>query len=145
MQTFEQILGKIKSIKAERKITNVEFAKLTNLPSTTINRILSGDTQNPTIETILPMCIALGISLDELMGLKTSDSSPVSAPVVTALDSYAELLKEKDERIKELKEEKEKIRKEKLRFGVALACIVGFLLLLLTVDILNGHFGYFRY
>ena len=59
--------------------------------------------------------------------------------------AYAELLREKDERIKDLKDEHEKLRKEKKGIGFALACIVGFVIILLTIDILNGNFGYFRY
>lgn len=145
MEISEQILGKIKAITDERKITNVELAKLANIPLSTVTKILNGTTPNPTIANILPMCIALGISLDEISGLKTSDTPSVATPVATTLDSYAELLKEKDERIKELKEEKEKMRKEKHRTAIGLVGIVAFVLLLLTVDLLNGHFGYFRY
>ena len=140
-----QYIDKIKAVKEERDITNAEIAKLSNLPLPTITRIFNGSTPNPTFETLAQIAIALGMSLDEIAGLKTSNAPPIAAPIATALDSYAELLKEKDERIKELKDEKEKERKEKHKLAFAFFCFVGVVLIILVVDILNGHFGYFRY
>lgn len=139
------ILEKLKVYKRDKGLTNAEIARLSNIPETTITKVFNGATPDPRFETIAQIAIAMGISMDELAGLRTTEPTPVSAPVVATLDSYAELLKEKDERIKELKEEVKEVRKEKHRFAIALACIVGFVLLVLTVDILNGHFGYFRY
>lgn len=138
-------LERLKALKEDRDLTNAEIARLSNIPLPTITRIFNGSTPNPTFETFVQIAIALGASLDEIAGLKQPEAPPVDAPIENALSSYAELLKEKDERIKDLKEEKEKMRKEKTRFGLALVCVVGFVLLLLTVDIMNGHFGYFRY
>lgn len=138
-------LERLKALKEERDITNAEIARLSNIPLPTITRIFNGSTPNPTFETFSNIAIALGASLDEIAGLKTAEPTPITAPVVATLDSYAELLKEKDNRIIDLKEEKEKMRKEKQRFAIALACVVGFVMLLLTIDILNGNFGYFRY
>lgn len=140
-----QYLEKLKAFKEERDLTNAEIARLSNIPLATITRIFNGSTPNPTFETISQIAIALGASIDEIAGLKSHDPEPMTSPVETTLTSYAELLKEKDERIKDLKEEKEKMRKEKFMFGIALACVVAFVLTLLTVDIMNGHFGYFRY
>ena len=138
-------LERLKALKEERDITNAEIARLSNIPLATITRIFNGSTPNPTFETFSNIAIALGASLDEIAGLKTAEPTPVTAPIVTTLDSYAELLREKDERIRDLKEEHESIRKEKRKLGIALACVVGFVILLLTIDILNGNFGYFRY
>lgn len=138
-------LDRLKALKEERDLTNAEISKLSNIPLATITRIFNGSTPNPTFESFAQIAIALGASLDEIAGLKQPEAPPVDARIENTLVSYAELLREKDERIKDLKEEKEKMRKEKQRFGIALACVVGFILLLLTVDILNGHFGYFRY
>lgn len=145
-------IAKLQKIKEERGLTLVEISKISNLPLTTVTRIFNGQTPNPSFETVSQIAIALGTSLDELAGLKTPDPTPVAAPVVAALDSYAELIKEKDERIRELKEEKEKmreekeqVRKEKHRVALGLACVVAFMLVLLTIDVMNGHFGYFRY
>lgn len=140
-----QYLEKLQALKEQRKLTYNEIAQLSNIPETTVTRILNGRTQNPTLDNVIPIAIALGVSLDEVFGLSQPKEENFATPVATTLDSYAELLKEKDERIKDLKEEHEKMRKEKQRYGFALACVVAFVMLLLTIDILNGNFGYFRY
>lgn len=138
-------IEKLKMIKEEKDITNLEIAKLSNIPLATVTRIFNGNTPNPTFETISQIAIALGVSLDEIIGLKQPDETPISSPIETTLNSYIELLKIKDDRISELKDEKEKERKEKLWVAGALVVFVVFVLTILTVDIMNGHFGYFTY
>ena len=101
---------KLKVIRDEKKITNVEIAKISNIPLATVTRVFNGQTPNPTFETISRIALSLGISLDELIGLKEPNESPVAPPIETALNSYSELLQEKDIRINELKEEKARPR-----------------------------------
>ena len=134
---------KLKMIKKEKGLSNAEIAKIAETPVATVTRIFNGQTPNPTFETISRIAISMGASLDELTGLKQPEAPPISSPIETALSSYAELLKEKDDRIKELKEEKERVRKEKNKVFIILVGVLTFLLVLLTVDLLNGHFGYF--
>lgn len=138
-------LEQLKRLKDQSNLTNAEIARLSNVPLATITRVFNGSTPNPTFETFVHIAIALGVSLDEIAGLKQSEEPSIAAPIESTLSSYAELLREKDERIKELKEEKEQTHREKFHLSIVLACVMAFLLLLLTVDILNGHFGYFRY
>lgn len=135
---------KLKVIRDDKKITNVEIAKLSNIPLATVTRVFNGQTPNPTFETISRIALALGISLDELIGLKEPDEPPVAPRIETTLNSYSELLQEKDERIRELKEEKERERKDRYRVTSVLICVVCFLLLLLAFDLINGQLGYFR-
>lgn len=131
-------VDKLKAIRDEKHLSNVEIAKLSDTPLATITRVFNGQTPNPTFETISRIAIAMGVSLDELTGFKPTDAPPIPSRIETALNSYSELLKEKDDRIKELKEDKNKLR-------ALLVGVIVFLLILLTVDVLNGHFGYFRY
>ena len=140
-----QYLERLKALKEERDLTYAEIAELSDVPVATVTRIFNGSTPDPRFETIARITIALGGSLDVTAGLKQADAPPVDSPIENTLNSYAELLKEKDERIRELKEEKNKERKEKYKLAIALGCFVAFVLIILTVDILNGHFGYFRY
>lgn len=135
---------KLKAIRDEKKITNVEIAKISNIPLATVTRVFNGQTPNPTFETISRIAVALGISLDEIIGLKEPDEPPVVPRIETALNSYSELLQEKDERIRELKEEKERERKDRYRVTSVLICVVCFLLILLAFDLINGQLGYFR-
>ena len=138
-------LEKLKKIKESVHITNTEIARLSGVPLATITRIFNGTTPNPTFETFTQIAIALGASLDEIAGLKQTDAQPISSPIETTLNSYMELIQEKDARIKELKEEKENERKEKHKLAIVLVGIITFVLVILGADILNGHFGYFKY
>lgn len=139
---------KLKAIRDEKKITNVEIGKISNIPVATITRIFNGQTPNPTFETISRMALALGISLDELIGLKEPDEPPVVPRIETTLNSYSELLQEKDERIRELKEENERERKDRHRMTCVLFCVVILLVCLLAtllyLDLNENHLGYFR-
>lgn len=138
-------LEKLKAFKEEKDLTNAEIARLSNLPLATITRIFNGSTPNPTFETFTQIAIALGASLDEIAGLKEPDEPPIPSRIEKTLDSYSELLKEKDERIKELKDEIEKERKEKHNMTGVFVFFVAFILVVLTIDIMHGHFGYFQY
>ena len=135
---------KLKMIKKEKGFSNADVAKISEIPLATVTRIFNGQTPNPTFETISRISIAMGVSLDEITGLKQPESPPITSPIESTLNSYAELLKEKDDRIKELKEEKEKERKEKNKLIAVLIGVLGFLLVLLTMDLFNSGFGYFR-
>jgi transcriptional regulator with XRE-family HTH domain len=136
-------LEKLKAFKEEKDLTNSEIARLSNIPLATITRIFNGSTPNPTFETFTQIAIALGVSLDEIAGLKEPDEPPIPSRIEMTLDSYSELLREKDDRIKELKEEIEKERKEKHNITGALVFFVAFVLILLAVEVLRNQFGYF--
>ncbi|MGM9643044.1 MAG: helix-turn-helix domain-containing protein [Eubacteriales bacterium] len=138
-------LQRLKALKEERGLTNAEIAELSDIPMATVTRIFNGSTPNPQFETVARITIALGGSLDMIVGLKDADERQSDSTVEKALAAYAELLKEKDERLRDLKEAKAQERKEKYKLAFVLAVFVAFVLVLLTVDILNGHFGYFIY
>lgn len=129
---------KLKAIRDEKHITNVDLAKLADTPLATITRVFNGQTPNPTFETVSRIAIALGVSLDELTGFKSADAPPVPSRVEVALNSYSELLMEKDSRIEDLKKDKRVLWR-------VLIGIFGFILLLLAYDLLNGDLGYFRH
>lgn len=134
----------LKRIKEEKNLSNTEIANLSNIPLATITRVFNGQTPNPTFETISRIAIGMGVSLDALCGLKQPDAPPIPSPIENTLNSYSELLQEKDIRIKELKEEKERERKDRYRITSVLICVVCFLLILLAFDLINGQIGYFK-
>lgn len=139
-------LEKFQAIKKEKNLTNVEIAEISKVPLATVTRVFNGQTPNPSFETISQIALALGVSLDDISGLSTPyTKTTANTPIEKTLDAYQELLREKDNHIKELKEEKEQIRKDKNKLLIFILGFIFFILLLLSVDILNGNFGYFRY
>lgn len=131
---------KLKIIKEDKKMTNKQISELGNIGLSTVIKVFNGDTENPTFETIDRITNALGVSLDELAGRKTADEPPIASPIVETFNSYSELLKEKDDRIQELKADKqqliadkETIRKKNNQLLIALVCSITTLLVGLGV------------
>ena len=137
-------INKLKELKEERGMTNGELARLSNVPLATITRIFNGHTPNPTFETVSALALALGTSLDVIAGAENKDEK-IASPIVQAFDAYAELLKEKDKQIRDLKEERTVARKDRRNLIIALCVILGIVVLFFAVDVFNGNFGYFRY
>ena len=61
------MLGRIKEEKTKLKITNVELAKMTGIPLGTLNKILSGDSRDPRISSVIKIAKALGMSADYII------------------------------------------------------------------------------
>ena len=161
---------KLKTIKKEKKLTNAEIHRVCNVPLATVTRVFDEGSQGGNFETYVSLARGLGFSLDELAGLKQPDEQPLTSPIIETLNTYSEILKEKDERIQELKEqnakleakflefknssektitllenEKKDIRHEKRKITSALIGLVLILIVGLLIDLWNGHIGNFRY
>ena len=161
---------KLKTIKREKNLTNNEIQKVCNVPLSTVTRMFDEDSRGGNFETYVSLARGLGFSLDELAGLKQPNEQPLDSPIIETFNSYSEILREKDERIQELKEQNEKIqanfnelkassnktiavlegekrdiRHEKRKITSALIGLVLILVIGLIIDLLNGHIGNFRY
>ena len=84
--------------------------------------------------------VALGGSIDELIGLKTPDAS--ETPLTRA---YNRIIEEKDARINRLEIAHSLQRKEKYAVAVALFVIIAVIAVILIIDFSNGGLGYVRY
>lgn len=60
-------LDNLKELKKEKGVTNKQIAEKTLLPERTVNRIFSGDTDNPYVDTLHRIVSALGGSLDDIL------------------------------------------------------------------------------
>lgn len=65
------ILDLIRAEKDNRNLTNDQLSKLSGVPVGTINRVLSGKTASPNYITVVALCRALDISIDEVEGIKS--------------------------------------------------------------------------
>lgn len=145
-------INKLHEIKKSKGLTIADVSRLSNIPSATITKIFNGSTPNPTFETIAQIAIAMGVSLDELTGVTSELSSKVDFSVGSTLNTYSDLLKEKDERLKEkdafIQHLETQLAQSRTQIQRLLWFIGGFVLLVTVVvifDIANGHVGYFRY
>ena len=75
-------LDNIKELKKKTNLSIKQIAEKTNLPERTVNRIFSGDTDNPYMTTLIPIVNVLGGSLDDIFA---------DTKVVVATETVAEL------------------------------------------------------
>lgn len=59
-------LDNLKSLKKEKGMSTKQIAEATNMPEKTVSRILSGETDNPYVDTLHRIVTALGSSLDDI-------------------------------------------------------------------------------
>ena len=91
-------LDNIKELKRVSGLSTKQIADKTNLPERTVNRIFSGDTDNPYVDTLHRIVVALGGSLDDIF----ADSKVVVA--TESLVEVKESLVEAQETIEVVKE-----------------------------------------
>lgn len=60
-------LDNIKELKKAKGMSNKQIAEKTSLPERTVNRIFSGDTDNPYVDTLHRIVTVLGGSLDDIL------------------------------------------------------------------------------
>lgn len=159
MDHVQNLLQKLRELKEERKLTNEDIAEMTNLPTTTVARMFSGATKDPRFENIVRVAVALGVSVDRVLGLALPKDETVPPKVETVVESFADVLKVKDDLlsskndlISELQDSRKDLRKANFRmtlviFILAIAlgiCLVG-LSAYLIYDIANGDIGIIRY
>lgn len=75
-------LDNLKELKKQTGKSVKQIADMTNLPERTVNRIFSGDTENPYVDTLHRIVTVLGGSLDDILA---------DTKVVVATESIVEL------------------------------------------------------
>lgn len=136
-------LEKLLEMKEKCGLKNSQIAQIADVSKSSLTRIFSGETQLQQFDTIVRAVIAMGGSLDEMVGIKAKgEPTPI---VEQAMSNYAELLKEKDIRIEEYRKGAERAWRMVRHLIIAVVGLALAFLAVLLFDIANGHFGYFRY
>lgn len=125
----------LRNLKDERKLTTQQLSEKSGVPTSSVHRIMSGQTDNPSFQAICDLIVALGGSLDEMVGIKAKPNH---------IDDSREI-----EMLKQRIAEKDRIIANKdwwLIRVVSIACaLVVFILAMIVIDRLNGNIGYWRY
>ena len=128
-------------MKARCGMTKHQIAEKSGVPFSTVERVFSGRTDNPTFHPVVDIVRAMGGSLNELDDVlpPAVEASPSTEKVPEkVLEMYEKQIAQYEKQIKQ---------KDKWLKGLILACaalaavIVGVLLL----DVLTGHVGFFRF
>lgn len=106
----EAIIDRLKALKVKSGKTVLQIAKDCDMPESTVTRILSGKTPNPTVSTVIAMYKAMGGTAADIFDdtVKVDVVSEAPQVVVPQVDErlyneiiniYKDLLKIKDRRI----------------------------------------------
>lgn len=161
--TPETLINELKQLKEESGISNKQLAKQSGVPESTITRIFTGQTPNPTTITYLSLKNAMTSAINgktparmEVSQTHTNSepkeqnhtqpkaehhngcSSECHAHLAQIQEIYRNALKEKDKVIED------KSRQAKKLFWCLIG-LVGFMMALLIIDLLVPTIGYFRY
>lgn len=137
----ETLVDRLKVLKEKSGMTSAQIAEKARVPESTVTRIFSGKTPNPTIITVIAMTKAMGGTAADIFDDDTqvNVSTPTSQVVISDLERknneivelYKEIIKSKNLAIKML--------------AIVLLSVFGVVLLLLLFDLFNGGIGYFRH
>ena len=121
---------RLKELNDQRKLTNQQLSDLSGVPVGTINRIMAGQTDNPSFQTVCDMVMAMGGSLDELAGIQTPGGGEPSPPGEDLIRLYERTIE----------------GKEKWLYRLFFLCcvLVAVLLGVLIYDLTHPMVGFFR-
>ena len=127
------INAQLQEMKTKSGMSNKDIAEKSGISLSTVNRIMSGQTDIPNYQTICDLVIAMGGSLDELAGIeKVGGSQNGGSPEV-----YLAIIKDKDRIIAE---KNAWLKRLFIVSCVLMAVIIG----ILIFDYTHPMIGFFR-
>lgn len=140
-------LERLRLLKDKSGMTTKEIAEKSGVPESTITRILSGKTPNPTVISVMDIIKAMGGKASDVFddNAQVNTAPAVPTKVLTEMeqknleivDLYKGIIKSKDETI----QSKDKTIKTLTGILLLLVCVFIFILLF---DLFNGGIGYFQ-
>lgn len=118
----------LKKLKDDSKLTTKQISEISGIPENTISRILSGQTDNPSFDSIYAIVKAMGGSLDSVFGNNSKSDNTDSTPLIKL---YEKIISEKNWYIKLL--------------IILCGILIVSLILIIIIDVLNGTVGFVRY
>lgn len=140
-----------KKLKREKDIqgkTNKSVAQCTGVSISTVSNLFAGSAASPNVFDVSAICIHLGLSLDELMGIvPPAMGTDNSAARIAELEAQLDRANSELELVKHHSKYLEASIAERNRSYASLSKLCWFMLLplviYLSVDMLNSNFGFF--
>ena len=133
-------LERLRILKDKSGMTTKQIAERCNIPESTVTRIFSGKTPNPTIITVMAMTRAMGGTAADIFDDNAQINTAPKVPQTVLSD-----IERKNLEIVELYKEIIKTKDKYIKFLTgALIGIATLLVVLLFLDLLVLDIGYFR-
>lgn len=127
---MKMISAQLKELKDKRKLTNQQLSDLSGIPVGTINRIMAGQTDNPSFQTVCDLVMAMEGSLDELIGIKTSAAKEPLPVNGTITHLYEKTIQTKNKWL--------------ICEFICCCALILFIMGIVVYDLLNPQIGFFR-
>ena len=90
---FNSMINRIKAVKKEKNITNAKLSEISGVPYGTLNKILGSETKEPSINAIIKISKALGVSTDYIVSgeIKATPNVQFSSDETNIIKKYREL------------------------------------------------------
>lgn len=128
---MKSIAEKLNEEKNRLKLTNAQIAKASDIPLSTVTRILNGETKDPSVNVLRSVAETFGLTLDKLYG-DNERNNEITSKI------FRIILEEKN---RELEREQKYLH---VLFTVVIA-LIAVLVGMILLDALNGRVGWIRY
>lgn len=125
-----EVYDKIVSLYESSGMTASRLAEKSGVPLTSINRFFSGETKSPNFYSLCQVILALGGSVDDVLGVQTEHHIEVS---------------HESKYVAQLRQDLNYERRRRHFWILAFMGMVVFIMALLVFDLLNPTFGFIRY
>lgn len=133
----------IKMLMERQNMTQAKLSELTDIPATTLSKILNGSTDSPAFANIAAIVKVLGGSLDVMVGIVSDqDTQPVQA---SERQLYQQLIADKERQLRSLNSMLEQKQQWLHKLWRALMITVVIIGTLLIADMSIGSIGFIRY
>ena len=136
----EVIFERLRALREKSGMTLGQVAEKANMPESTVNRILSGKTRNPTIINVVTLVKAMGGTLADVFDDDAKINTQLEVPQAVVSDIERKNM-EVIELYKSIIASKDKTIKLLTYVLLGVSSVIIFLLLF---DLFNGGIGYFR-
>ena len=134
----ETLVDRLRILKDKSGMTSAQIADKARVPESTVTRIFSGKTPNPTIITVIAMTKAMGGTAADIFDDDTQ-VNPTTGIVISDADKY-------HNEVVGVYKEMLRVRMRTIKVLAAIiGVVVGLLIFLLLFDLFNGNLGYFQH
>ena len=147
----ESIVETLKNMKSEQNLTLQQISSASGVPLSTVNRILSGQTENPSFRDVAAIVAAMDGSLDAITGLQKLESENVqlllsmqnyyAKTLDAARQQYMRELENKDKQYRDILTDKNRWLRRMFFCLIGMLAVISFLLI---VDFINPTIGVFH-
>lgn len=137
---------KLNEMKADSHMTIQQIADKSGVPVSTVTRIISGTTDNPSFAAVKEIVVAMGGSLDYLAGIISNRDSEL-AETTRVLEEKSRILQEREKTMQGMQELLDKkdywLRRISTFASVITFILIAFLAIFLIIDFTDPTRGFF--